>query len=224
MYAYNLEKLMVPKIEEVRSVIKAINKQHTTSGTYEGRLSDEESLSDYQQLIEALPSIPGLSEEDIKLLTVEIEKHIDKIHNPVDERYNLDTITNEEEFRKAIERIHYEHRYSAGGTFGPLTEGEAVSDYRLLISLLDKMENLTPEVKDVLRKEVQDKIESTASVEEEKRADRRAVKEEEFAKAKGRFNELSAFTKLKLKLKGQAPEQLNQDSMDTRDLRGLYRK
>ena len=58
MYAYNLEKLKVPKIEEVRSVIKAINKQHTTSGTYEGRLSDEEALSDYQQLIEALPSIP----------------------------------------------------------------------------------------------------------------------------------------------------------------------
>ena len=224
MYAFKLENLMVPKIEEVRKAIKDINYQHTTSGTYEGKLSDEEALSDYKKLLEALPSIPGLSEDDIKVLTTEIEKYISRVYNPVDERYNEDTITNEEQFRKAIERIHYEHRYSAGGTFGPLTEGEAVSDYRLLISLLDKMDNLTPEVKDVLRKEVQDKIESTASVEEEKRADRRAIKEEEFAKAKGRFNELSAFTKLKLKLKGQAPEQLNQDSMDTRDLRGLYRK
>ena len=224
MYAYNLEKLMVPKIEEVRSVIKAINKQHTTSGTYDGRLSDEEALSDYQQLIEALPSIPGLSEEDIKVLTVEIEKHIDKIHNPVDERYNLDTITNEEEFRKAIETIHYEHRYSAGGTFGPLTEGEALWDYRLLLGLLDQMNNLNAEVKETLRKEVQSKIDSTSKVEEEKRADRLAVEEEEFSKAKERFNRLSSFEKLKLKLKGQAPEQLNRESMDSLDYRRMYRK
>ena len=223
MYAYNLEKLMVPKIEEVRSVIKAINKQHTTSGTYEGRLSDEEALSDYQQLIETLPSIPGLSEEDIKVLTVEIEKHIDKIHNPVDERYNLDTITNEEEFRKAIEQIHYEHRYSAGGRMGPLTEGEACEYYRLLLNLLDKMGNLTPEVKETLKKEVQGKIDSTEKVEEAKMEDRRAVKAEEFAKAKARFNRLSSFERLKLKLRGQTPDQVNYESMDMRDLRRLYK-
>ena len=87
MYAYNLEKLMLPKIEEVIKVIKIINEQHTTSGTYEGRLSD----------------------------------------------------------------------------------GEALWDYRLLLNLLDKMDNLSVEVKDVLRKEVQDKMDSTAKVEEEKR-------------------------------------------------------
>lgn len=224
MYAYNLEKLMVPKIEEVRKVIKIINEQHTTSGTYEGRLSDGEALSDYQQLLEALPSIPGLSEEDIKTLTIEIEKYIDRIHNPVDDRYNLDTITNEETFRKAIETIHYEHRYSAGGTFGPLTEGEALWDYQLLLNLLDKMDNLTVEVKDELRREVQVRIDATSKVEEEKRADRIAVEEEEFSKAKDRFNKLSSFEKLKLKLKGKAPEQLNRESMDSVDYRRLYRK
>ncbi len=224
MYAYNLDKLMVPKIEEVRNVIKAINKQNTTFGTYEGRLTDEDALSDYQQLLEALPSIPGLSEEDIKTLTIEIEKYIDRIHNPVDERYNLDTITNEETFRKAIETIHYEHRYSAGGTFGPLTEGEALWDYRLLLNLLDKMDNLTVEVKDALRREVQVRIDATSKVEEEKRADRIAVEEEEFSKAKDRFNKLSSFEKLKLKLKGKAPEQLNRESMDSVDYRRLYRK
>ena len=224
MYAYDLKKLMVPKIEEVRKAIKAINYQHTTSGTYAGRLTDGEALKDYNELLEALPSIPGLSEEDIKVLTAEIEKRIDRVKNPVDERYNLDTITNEESFRKAIETISYEHRYSAGGTFGPLTEGEAVYYYKLLLSLLDKIDNLSVEVKDTLRKEVQEKIDSTDKVEEEKRADRRAVKEKEFLKAKSRFDKLSSFQKLKLNLKGQAPDQINYDSMDTYELRSLYKK
>ena len=224
MYAFELNKLMVPKIEEVRKVIKAINYQYTTSGTYAGRLTDEQALKDYNELLEALPSIPGLSEEDIKVLTTEIEKKIDRIHNPVDERYNVDTITNEEQFRKAIERVHYEHRYSAGGTFGPLTEGEAQYYYRLLIDLLDKIQGITPEVKDALRNEVQDKINSTATVEEEKRADKRAAKAQEFSKAKGRFDKLSAFQKLKLNLKGEAPDKIDYDSLDMLDIRGLYRK
>jgi hypothetical protein len=223
MYAFNVEKLMKPKIDEVKEVIENIHYQHITPGTYEGRLSDEEALKDYNELLEALPSIPGLSEEDIKVLTTEIEKKIGRIHNPVDERYNEDTITNEEEFRKAIEQIHYEHRYSAGGTMGPLTEGEACEYYRLLLNLLDKMDNLTPEVKETLRKEVQGKIDSTEKVEEAKMEDRRAVKAEEFAKAKARFNRLSSFERLKLKLRGQTPDQVNYESMDMRDLRRLYK-
>lgn len=223
MYAFNLESLMKPKIEEVRDVIKNIHYQYVTPGTYEGKLSDEQAISDYQELLKALPSIPGLSEEDIKVLTAEIEKKIDRIHNPVDERYNEDTITNEDDFRKAIEQIHYEHRYSAGGTFGPLTAGEAVEYYKILLKLLDKVDNLSSEEKDILRKEVQDKIDSTGVVEEAKRADRRAAKEKEFSKAKDRFNKLSSFERLKLKLKGQSPEQVNYDSLDMRDLRRLYK-
>jgi hypothetical protein len=79
---------------------------------------------------------------------------------------------------------------------GPLTEGEACEYYRLLLNLLDKMDNLTPEVKETLRKEVQVKIDSTEKVEEAKMEDRRAVKAEEFAKAKAGFNRLSSFVRL----------------------------
>ena len=131
----SLESLKRSKVDEVRREIKAINYQHVTSHTYEGKLSDEEARREYQKLLDILPDIPGLTNDERNMLQDEIQQRIDTLGKYEHSAYNLDTITDEESFRKAVDRVHYEHRYDAGAMFGTLTDYEAEKDYNTLLSL-----------------------------------------------------------------------------------------
>ena len=54
-------------------------------------------------------------------------------------------IKNVEDFKKAIEKVHYEHRYDAGAMMGTLTANEAKRTYERLLNALDTIPDLSEE-------------------------------------------------------------------------------
>lgn len=218
---------MRSKVDEVRAEIKAIHYQHTTSGTYEGRLSDKQAEKQYRELLDLLPEVPGLTNDEIALLTEEINSKINKIGVYIDPDYNTDTIKSFEDFEKAIERIHYQHRYDAGAMFGTLTEDEAKRDYNTLLSLLSEIPSLSVKQMEKLRNEINSRIDNIPKIEEEKVVERRTYREEKvkaFEDAKNRFNRLGFFTKLKLRRQKQSPEHQDVKFMTAEEINGLYKK
>ena len=223
----SIESLKKSKLEEVRAEVKAINEDNTTYGTYEGRLDDAHAKIKYEQLLNALPEIPGLSNEDIEILEREIKQRIASLGKYRHSEYNIDTITNEEEFRKAVDRVHYQHRYDAGAMFGTLTDYEAKKDYQVLLSLLDDIYGLSNDFKAEMKALIQKKIDNIPAVETEKMEERQAYKEEfqqAFMEAKERFNSFGFFKKMKLRKEGKAPEQLNTKFLGIKEVNSLYRK
>ncbi len=221
------ERLKRTKLEEVRAAIKEIEYDHKFGlDAMIGPLTDDEAKRSYVELIRTLPEVPGITPEEIKILTNEITKKINKIGIYVHPDYNDEVLITEEDFRKAIEKVHYEHRYDAGAMFETLSENEAIKDYNIVLGVLLKSE-LPEEVKNALRKEIVTKIGQIPKVEEEKAAQRKAYAQEvdnAFLEAKARFKKLSLFTRAKLRLEGKAPEQLNRAFMDVEDMNSLYRK
>lgn len=222
----SLESLMTRKIDLVRAEIENIHYQHVTPGTYQGRWDDDEARREYTILLESLPEIPGLSLEEIEILKKEIQYKIDKIGVYVDPDYNVDTIKNSNDFRKAIERVHHQHRYDAGAMFGTLTPDEAERDYNTLLQLLNEIDWLTEEEKVEFRAEIATRIENIPKVQQEKRAERIAYDQafdKAFAEAKKRFDKLSFFEKMKLRRARKAPEHQKTDFMTIEDVNRLYR-
>lgn len=222
----SLESLMTRKIDLVRAEIENIHYQHVTPGTYHGRWDDDEARREYTILLESLPEIPGLSLEEIEILKKEIQYKIDKIGVYVDPDYNVETIKNSNDFRKAIERVHHQHRYDAGAMFGTLTADEAERDYNTLMQLIDEVEGLTEEEKVEFRTEIATRIENIPKVQQEKRAERIAYDQafdKAFAEAKKRFDKLSFFEKMKLRRARKAPEHQKTDFMTIEDVNRLYR-
>ena len=222
----SLEHLMTKKIDMVREEIKNIHYYHVTPGTYHGRWTDDEARLKYTELLNSLPKMPGLSAEDIEILKEEIQYKISKIGVYVHSYYNADNIKNANDFEKAIERVHYEHRYDAGAMFGTLTDYEAESDYRVLFNLLDEVKGLTEEEKTRLRAEILTRIEKIPEVHEEKRAERKAYDDafaQAFEDAKARFEKLSFFEKVKLRKKNKAPEDQKLKFMTIDEVNKLYR-
>lgn len=222
----SLENLMKPKIDLVRAEMKNINFYHVTKGTYEGGFSDAEAKIEYTNLLNALPEIPGLSEEEIEILKEEIQHRISMVGTDMHHAYNIDTIKNVEDFKKAIEKVHYEHRYDAGAMMGTLTPQEAERDYKAILSLVDEVKGLTDKEKEELRAEIQTKLENIPQVQQEKREEREAYDEElnrEFEAAKARFASLSFFERRKLKKAKKAPENQDLKFMTVDDVKRLYK-
>lgn len=221
------ERLKRTKMEEVRAAIEEIDYDYKVGiDAMMGRLSDAEAKREYLELLKTLPEIPGITSEDIKVLTTEITNKINKLGVYIHPDYNDEVLLTEEDFRKAIDKVHYEHRHSAGAMFGPLSVGEATKDYNTVLEVLMNS-NLPEEVKNTLRKEIVTKIGQIPKVEEEKAEERRLYEAEldnAFNSAKTRFKELSVFKRVKLRLEGKAPHQLDREFMDTEDYNNLYRK
>ncbi len=223
----NLKKLKTSKLEEVRNEIKRINEQNIAYGTYEGRIDDEAAKSEYQELLDSLMEIPGLSVDDIVVLQQEIQQRMNTIGKYKHSVYNLDNIIDEETFRKAVERVHYQHRYDAGAMFGTLSPNEAERDYNILLILLDDVIGLSDNFKEEMRGLIQQKIDNIPAVQQEKIEEYKTYQAEHkkaFEEAKERFNKLGLFQKLKLKKQGKAPEQLNAEDLGIDQVNALYRK
>lgn len=223
----SLQKLKESKIEEVRKEINAIHKDNTSYGTYEGRLSDHAAKKAYEEILNALHEIPGLSIDDIIQLEKELKQRINTIGKYSHLGYNIDNVTNEEDFRKAVEQVHYEHRYDAGAMFGTLTAYEAEKDYNILLELLNDILGLTEEFKTEMRALIQQKIDAIPEVEKEKKEEQKKYEEEykkAFEEAKKRFNSLSFFQKLKLRKEGKSLEQIDLNRLGIDQVNSLYRK
>lgn len=223
----SLQKLKESKIEEVRKEIKAIHEDNTSYGTYEGRLSDHAAKKAYEEILNALHEIPGLSIDDIIQLEKELKQRINTIGKYSHHGYNIDNVTNEEDFRKAVEQVHYEHRYDAGAMFGTLTAYEAEKDYNILLELLNDILGLTEEFKTEMRALIRQKIDAIPEVEKEKLEELEAYEAEikkAFDEAKERFNSLGYFQKLKLKKERKDPEQIDIRFMGVKQIDSLYRK
>ena len=65
MNAFNIDNLKNKKAEDVPKAIRTIEYRLRTPGTYDGRITEEEAISDYNELIEALSTIMDLTEEEI---------------------------------------------------------------------------------------------------------------------------------------------------------------
>lgn len=222
------ENIKKSNVDRVREALNAIDYNHKEgTSVMMGPLSDKEAKEEYMKLLASLPEIPGITEDEIKLLTTEITNKINKIGVYVHPEYNEEKLTNYDEVIAAIERVHYQHRYDAGAMFGTLTVLEATNDYNRILGLLPKIESLTDEQRRELSAVIRTKIGQIPKVEEEKEAERVAAEEEffnAFQEAKGRFKKLSVFQKIKLSLKGMAPNQIDQVFMTTDDMNNLYRK
>lgn len=219
------EMIMKTKYQEVLEKIEAIDYKHKEDSGMVGVLSDNEALSEYKTLREVIIQIPGLSGDEINKLVWIINKKIDRIVHPVHPLYNEDLITNEEEFRAAIQDIHYKHRYD-DGMMGTLDENDAIRLYNVLLEVLSKMENLSESVIRSLRDEIKIKIGRVHLVEEEKLNEYNENKikhEEAFRNAKERFKSLSLFEKIKLYKNKMAPKNQDIEFMSIEEIDELYK-
>ena len=223
----SLEKLKENKIEEVRREIMEINKQNSVYGTYETRLSDEAAKAAYEEILGALHEIPGLSIDDIIQLEKEIQQRINTIGKYRNSEYNIDNVSDEKKFRKAVERVHYQHRYDAGAMFGTLSADEAERAYNTLLELLNDVIGLSDSFKAEMTALIERKITEIPKVELEKIEEYKRYQAKAhmaFNQAKARFNELGFFKKLKLRREGMAPEQIDVDIIGIEGVNALYRK
>ena len=76
MNAFNIDNLKNKKAEDVPKAIRTIEYRLRTPGTYDGRITEEEAISDYNELIEALSTIMDLTEEEINTFTEQIKEKI----------------------------------------------------------------------------------------------------------------------------------------------------
>lgn len=218
----SLESLMKSKIDEVRKEIKSIHFQNTTYGTYLGRLQDGDAIIKYKELLNALPKIPGLSDADIEILRQEIKQRINTVGKYENSDYNIDNVTNEEEFKRAVDEVYYKHRYDAGAMIGTLTPYEAEKKYNTLLELLNDVIGFSQQFKDDMRLLIQQKIKEIPAEEKAKQEEIKREEEEirlekiaheqarkkAFEEAKRRFNSAGLFYKFKCIINGEAPFQL----------------
>ena len=80
-----------------------------------------------------------------------------------------------DQVRDAIDAIHYEHRYDAGAMIGVLNAAEAETEYKKLQELLDVIPELGDEEREILKREISEKIKKIPEVEAEKDAEYNAA-------------------------------------------------
>lgn len=212
------------KYQEVKEAIERVHYQHTVDAGMMGLLSDREALNEYEELLDLINSLSGLSEDEVRDLTDNINSKIDWIKNPRHSFYNEERITTEEEFKDAIEHIHYRHRYD-DGIMGTLDAGDATYLYNVLLEVLERMKGLSDETKKSLRDAVKVKIGQVNIVEEEKIQEYREYKEKQtaaFELAKQRYKSLSLFEKIKLHRQKQTPKYQDVDFMSVEEIDNLY--
>ncbi len=216
--------LLKTKYEQIIEAIEKVDYEHKVDAGMMGLLSDQEALDKYREIADIIQQVIELSVEEANDLNAMINKKIDRIYNPVHPVYNEDLITNEEEFRAAIENIHYRHRYD-DGIMGTLDAGDATRLYNVLLEVLEKIPSLDEATKKVLRVEVKFKIGQVNVVEEDKIAEYheyKAKQEVAFAEAKARFKALSFFEKIKLHRKKMTPEHQDFEFMSVEEIDNLY--
>lgn len=214
----------INKYEELKGAIEKVHYQHTVDAGMMGLLSDQEALKAYKEIMGTINQTTELTEEEIKELTNIISDKIDRIIHPRHPMYNEDLITNEEEFKVAIENIHYRQRYD-DGIMGTLNDGDAIKLYNILLGVLEKMKGLSPEVERALRKSVMVKIGQAPKVEREKIDEYNEYKVKQqvaFEAAKERFKSLSLFEKFKLYRLKQTPKHQDVDFMSVEEIDNLY--
>lgn len=219
-----LNDLMKSKYEQVIEAIEKVDYEYLEGSGMMGTLSDQEAIDKYNEILEVISLLSELSVDEVNRLTAIVNKKIDRIKHPIHPLYNEDRITNEEEFRAAIEHIHYRQRYD-DGIMGTLDAGDATRLYNILLEVLDKMEILSEESKKALRDEVKLRIGQVNIVEDEKIAEYheyKAKQEAAFVEAKARYKSLSIFEKIKLNRNKMAPKHQDIKFMPVEEINELY--
>ena len=210
--------LCLTKKQQVQAEIARIHFEHRyDAGAMFGTLTDREAKVTYEKLALRIPQIPGLTDQEKEELLQEVQERIQNIPQvEQDKRDNPDEYPEEredgvskktlfknkvEQVRDRIEQVHYEHRYDAGAMWGVLTAREAESEYVKLMGLLYSIPDITPEERDMLVDEIQQKIDKIPEVEEEKHAEYLAFQEKQGEsqkpKAKKGFSFKSIFRRKK---------------------------
>lgn len=215
---------METKIQEIKQRILDIDMLYHSDESKDK--NTQEVLKAYRELLKSINDDPELVGDEVELLVMNITDKIDRIIHPRHPRYNEDLITTEEEFRAAIEEIHNNQRYGNENN-EMLTDGEAIKLYNILLDVLRKMKDLSPEVERDLRRTIMLKIGQASKVEKEKEQeliDLKNKKDDAFAIAKARFKALSILEKIKSYRLKENPKAQDIEELSIEEIDNLYQR
>lgn len=222
------------ELQRVREKIKEIRDLHEIDNSGmcgPDPLNELETEAEFRKLLDSLSEYKYLSEKRVGLLTDEIKSEIKRLYFVTIEKLMNKKVKTEEDVLELLEEISVAHVNGSKtllqyGTRKPLDYVTALKCYKSLLFYLEDMEELSSEQKIKLATLIEEKISGLKKVESEKLDAYIASskeKDKEFDAAKERFNSLSFFKKMKLKMTKQSPEYQEVNKMDVESIKKLYR-